>query len=85
MNIYKLRAFNFGFGCLFAGLAGVLAAGVLGLTPPMGNSLLMPSFVAIIIGGVGSLFGAVVEASLSASQLALLRPITPQPAKPSST
>ncbi len=59
VNIYWLRALNFGFGCLFAGLAGVLAAGVLGLTPPMGNSLIMPSFVAIIIGGVGSLFGAV--------------------------
>lgn len=59
VNIYKLRALNFGFGCMFAGLSGVLAAGVLGLTPPMGNSLLMPSFVAIIIGGVGSLFGAV--------------------------
>jgi branched-chain amino acid transport system permease protein len=59
VNIYRLRALNFGFGCLFAGLSGVLAAGVLGLTPPMGNSLLMPSFVAIIVGGVGSLFGAV--------------------------
>jgi len=59
VNIYKLRAFNFAFGCFFAGLAGVLASGVLGLTPPMGNSLLMPSFVAIIIGGVGSLSGAV--------------------------
>jgi branched-chain amino acid transport system permease protein len=59
VNIYKLRALNFGFGCMFAGLAGVLAAGVLGLTPPMGNSLIMPSFVAIIVGGVGSLFGAV--------------------------
>lgn len=59
VNIYKLRALNFGFGCLFAGLAGVLAAGVLGLTPPMGDSLIMPSFVAIIVGGVGSLFGAV--------------------------
>ena len=59
VNIYKLRAFNFGFGCFFAGLAGVLAAGVLGLTPPMGNSLIMPSFVAIIVGGVGSLVGAV--------------------------
>ena len=59
VNIYRLRAFNFGFGCFFAGLAGVLAAGVLGLTPPMGNSLIMPSFVAIIIGGVGSLLGAV--------------------------
>ena len=60
VNIYKLRALNFGFGCLFAGLAGVLASGILGLTPPMGESLLMPSFVAIIVGGVGSLFGAVV-------------------------
>jgi len=59
VNIYKLRALNFAFGCIFAGLAGVLAAGVLGLTPPMGNSLIMPSFVAIIIGGVGSLLGAV--------------------------
>ena len=59
VNIYQLRALNFGFGCIFAGLAGVLASGVLGLTPPMGNSLIMPSFVAIIIGGVGSLVGAV--------------------------
>jgi branched-chain amino acid transport system permease protein len=59
VNIYKLRALNCGFGCMFAGLAGVLASGVLGLTPPMGNSLIMPSFVAIIVGGVGSLLGAV--------------------------
>jgi branched-chain amino acid transport system permease protein len=59
VNIYRLRALNFAFGCLFAGLAGVLAAGILGLTPPMGASLVMPSFVAIIVGGVGSLFGAV--------------------------
>jgi branched-chain amino acid transport system permease protein len=59
VNIYRLRALNFAFGCFFAGLAGVLASGILGLTPPMGNSLIMPSFVAIIIGGVGSLFGAV--------------------------
>jgi branched-chain amino acid transport system permease protein len=59
VNIYRLRALNFGIGCLFAGLAGVLAAGILGLTPIMGASLIMPSFVAIIVGGVGSLPGAV--------------------------
>ena len=59
VNIYMLRLLNFGIGCLFAGLAGVLAAGILGLTPSMGNSLLMPSFVAIIVGGVGSLLGSV--------------------------
>jgi len=59
VNIYKLRAVNFGMGCFFAGLAGALASGILGLTPPMGDSLLMPSFVAVIVGGVGSLGGAV--------------------------
>lgn len=59
VNIYRLRALNFAFGCLFAGLSGVLAAGILGLTPTMGASLVMPSFVAIIVGGVGSLPGAV--------------------------
>ncbi len=59
VNIYQLRALNFGLGCFFAGLAGALASGILGLTPPMGNSLLMPSFVAVIVGGVGSLGGAV--------------------------
>jgi len=59
VNIYLLRALNFGLGCLLAGLAGVLAAGILGLTPPMGSSLIMPSFVAIIVGGVGSLVGSI--------------------------
>jgi branched-chain amino acid transport system permease protein len=59
VNIYVLRALNFGLGCVFAGLAGVLAAGQLGLTPTMGESLIMPSFVAIIVGGVGSLVGSI--------------------------
>jgi len=58
INIYRLRAINFGVGILLAGLAGVLAAGRLGLTPTMGTSLIMPSFVAIIVGGVGSLLGS---------------------------
>lgn len=58
INIYRLRAVNFALGILLAGLAGVLAAGRLGLTPTMGATLLMPSFVAIIVGGVGSLLGS---------------------------
>ncbi|HZR67792.1 MAG TPA: branched-chain amino acid ABC transporter permease [Burkholderiales bacterium] len=59
VNIYVLRALNFALGCLFAGLAGVLAAGQLGLIPTMGESVIMPSFVAIIVGGVGSLVGSI--------------------------
>jgi len=57
VNIRVLRMLNFGLGIYLAGLAGVLAAGLLGLQPTMGDSLLMPSFVAIIVGGLGSLPG----------------------------
>ena len=35
----------------------MLAAGQIGLNPNMGDDLLMPSFIAIIVGGVGSLTG----------------------------
>ena len=57
VNVQLLRTFNFSVGCLLAGLSGVLAAGQIGLNPNMGDDLLMPSFIAIIVGGVGSLTG----------------------------
>jgi branched-chain amino acid transport system permease protein len=57
INVRVLRNLNFGLGVYLAGLAGVLAAGMLGLEPTIGNSLIMPSFVAIIVGGLGSLPG----------------------------
>ena len=60
VNIRLLRSLNFGLGIYLAGLAGVLAAGMLGLQPTIGNDLIMPSFVAIIIGGLGSLPGTLV-------------------------
>jgi branched-chain amino acid transport system permease protein len=57
INVRTLRSLNFAVGIFLAGLAGVLAAGQLGLEPTMGDGLLMPSFIAIIVGGVGSLTG----------------------------
>jgi branched-chain amino acid transport system permease protein len=59
VNIFFLRAANFGIGIFLAGLAGILAAGQLGLSPDIGSELIMPSLVAIIVGGVGSLVGSV--------------------------
>jgi len=56
-NVRILRNLNFGLGIFLAGVAGVLAAGMLGLEPTIGSSLIMPSFVAIIVGGLGSLVG----------------------------
>jgi branched-chain amino acid transport system permease protein len=57
VNVRVLRSLNFGIGIYMAGLAGVLAAGLLGLSPTIGANLIMPSFVAIIVGGLGSLLG----------------------------
>jgi branched-chain amino acid transport system permease protein len=60
VNVRFLRSMNFGLGIYMAGLAGVLAAGMLGLQPTIGGELIMPSFVAIIVGGLGSLPGTLI-------------------------
>jgi branched-chain amino acid transport system permease protein len=60
VNVRILRTLNFGLGIYMAGLAGVLAAGMLGLQPTIGSSLIMPSFIAIIVGGLGSLPGTLI-------------------------
>lgn len=60
VNVRALRTMNFAVGIFLAGLAGVLAGGNLSLEPTMGANVLMPSFVAIIVGGVGSLPGTLV-------------------------
>jgi branched-chain amino acid transport system permease protein len=57
VNVRVLRNLNFGLGIYLAGLAGVLAVGMLGLEPTIGDNLIMPSFIAIIVGGLGSLPG----------------------------
>ena len=59
-NTQVLYMVNFALGIFLAGVAGVLAAGLLGLNPTSGNTLLMPAFVTVIIGGMGSLFGSIV-------------------------
>ena len=64
VNVYMLRAVNFAIGILLAGFAGVLASGVLQLSPTMGNDVIMTTFVAIVVGGIGSLLGSVLGALL---------------------
>jgi branched-chain amino acid transport system permease protein len=60
VNVRLLRNLNFGMGIYLAGLAGVLASGMLGLQPTVGDNLIMPSFIAIIVGGLGSLPGTLI-------------------------
>ena len=59
-NLRKLRTFVFGFGAALAGIAGVVAGPMWSLKPTMGTEALMPSFVVVVIGGIGSFWGAVI-------------------------
>jgi branched-chain amino acid transport system permease protein/urea transport system permease protein len=54
--IYRI---SFGLGAACAGLAGALVAPLISVDPQMGLSYLVPSFLAILIGGAGSLAGAI--------------------------
>src|SRR5258708_30575383 len=54
----------FALGGMLAGLAGALAAPVRSLTPGMGFSVLIESFIVTLIGGIGSILGALIGALL---------------------
>ncbi len=60
-NIFTLV---FGIGTFMAAAAGVLAAPLWGVHPAMGTSALLPSFAVVVIGGLGSFWGAVVAGLL---------------------
>ncbi|MEJ0072333.1 MAG: branched-chain amino acid ABC transporter permease [Pseudomonadota bacterium] len=54
----------FGMGCCLAGIAGALAAPLWTITPAMSESAIMPAFVVVTIGGLGSFAGAVIAGLL---------------------
>jgi branched-chain amino acid transport system permease protein len=60
IRIDLLFTLVFGLGAALAGLAGALASPIRGVFPGMGSSIIMPSFVVVIIGGMGSFGGALI-------------------------
>ncbi|ABM38015.1 MULTISPECIES: branched-chain amino acid ABC transporter permease [Polaromonas] len=62
VNTDALSAGVVGLGTALAGLAGVVAAPFLALSPSMSSDVLIDSFVVVVIGGLGSLSGAFVAA-----------------------
>lgn len=64
VNIRLLYTLVFGFGACLAGLAGVMAAPFLAVQSGMGEDILILTFVVIVIGGIGSIRGAVAGALL---------------------
>lgn len=59
INVPLMVTLTFGFGVGLAGLAGVLAAPVYSVSPEMGSNLLIVVFAIVVIGGMGSIGGAI--------------------------
>ncbi len=60
VNVPVLLTVTYGFGCALAGIAGVLAAPVFQVSPLMGSNLIIIVFAVVVIGGMGSILGAIV-------------------------
>lgn len=60
INLPHVLTGVFGLGCALAAIAGVLAAPLWTVSPSMSASAIMPAFVVVAIGGLGSFLGAVV-------------------------
>jgi branched-chain amino acid transport system permease protein len=64
VDIGKLFMIVFGFGAMLAGFAGAMVSPILSVEPNMGDSILILTFVVIVIGGIGSIRGAFIAALL---------------------
>jgi branched-chain amino acid transport system permease protein len=59
INVPLLVTLTYGFGAALAGLAGVLAAPMVQVTPLMGSNLIVVVFAVVVIGGLSSILGAI--------------------------
>ena len=59
IDVYKIFMLVFGIGAMAAGFAGIVNAPVVSIAPDVGESILVQTFVVVVIGGVGSFPGAV--------------------------
>lgn len=59
INLPKLRLFVFALGTALAAVAGIVMAPIWGIRPHVGVDAVIPAFVIIVLGGVGSFWGAV--------------------------
>tara|TARA_R110000822_G_scaffold15932_5_gene54593 strand:- start:503 stop:1390 length:888 start_codon:yes stop_codon:yes gene_type:complete len=64
INVPLLISLTYGFGVALAAFAGVLAAPIYSVTPVMGSSTLIVVFAVVVIGGMGSIGGAIITGIL---------------------
>ena len=60
INVPLLLTFTYGLGAGLAGLAGILAAPIYQVSPLMGSNIIIVVFAVVVVGGMGSILGAVI-------------------------
>lgn len=81
IDVARVWLIVFGVGTGVAGLAGFLAAPLQGISPEMGGSVLTVAFVVTVVGGMGSLVGAIVAGILVGVVESLAVLLVPEAAK----
>jgi len=78
INVPLLVSLTYGFGVMLAAFAGVLAAPIYSVTPVMGSHILIVVFAVVVIGGMGSIAGAIVTGVLMGVIEGLTKTFYPQ-------
>jgi branched-chain amino acid transport system permease protein len=77
INVNRTFLAVFGLGAMAAGFAGVVNSPIVSVDPEMGAPILVQCFVVVVIGGVGSFWGAVAGGLLAGEILALTTMVAP--------
>jgi branched-chain amino acid transport system permease protein len=81
VDVSRVWLVVFGLGCALAALGGLLAAPLQGTSPEMGGAILAEAFVVTVIGGMGSLLGAVLAGLLVGCVVSMISLFAPEMAK----
>lgn len=77
INVQRTFLVVFGLGSMAAGFAGVINAPIVTVVPDMGTLVLVQSFVVVVIGGVGSFWGALVGGLIAGEIISLTAMVQP--------
>lgn len=67
IDVERIYALTFGIGTALAGVAGVLLATIFSFDPTLGSAELLRSFVVVVLGGLGSIYGVAIAALIVAA------------------
>lgn len=81
VDVARVWLYVFGIGTAIAGLAGLLAAPLQGVIPEMGANILAEAFVVTVVGGMGSIGGAVIAGLLVGVVVSMTSLFAPEMAK----